>query len=285
MGSVTAIDDVRRSRRPALLEGGGSQPLVAAVLALAAVAALLAAAPARAQAPGSAAIFAEDDAFRTASGGPADVTIAAGGHVDFSYFSGNSRHNVVFTAARPSVCGISEGPAGTTAALPEQPSPASWAGGCDFDTPGTYPFVCALHSSMTGSVTVVAASASGPPPPADVELAPGPAATSLRVRSSQRGFTVRGSVLVDRAGSRLRARALVRRRALYGGRSARLVEVGRTTRTRVGGARATFAVKLDAAARRALRRAGRLPVSLRLTVTPPHGRSYAATRTVILRAR
>ena len=47
----------------------------------------------------------------------------------------------------------------------------------------------------------------------------------------------------------------------------------------------TFATPLNAAARRALRRNGRLSISLRLTVTPAQGDAYTATRTVILRPR
>ena len=79
---------------------------------------------------------------------------------------------------------------------------------------------------------------------------------------------------VTRAGSRLLARAFARRRALSGGRSNRQVQVGRQSRSGVGGARVAFAVRLNSAARRALRRNGRLAISLRLTVTPPLGNAY-----------
>ncbi|MEA2141713.1 MAG: hypothetical protein QOI64_143 [Solirubrobacteraceae bacterium] len=263
------------------------------LLAAAVLAVLLVAAPAESQAPPTlASIYATDNAFTTDGGGAPNVTIAAGGHVNFSYFTGSSRHNVVFPGAKPTVCGISAGPAGTAAALPTEPSPRGWEGGCDFDVAGTYAFVCGLHSSMTGSVTAVATGASPPPPPAaPIEAPPveqvtpgGPAASALTVATRQRGFSVRGSVTVARSGSRLLARAFARRRALYAGsRSLLDVQVARRLRSSVGAARVTFAAPLDSAARRALRRNGRLLITLRVTVTPADGAAYTAARTVILR--
>ncbi len=260
----------------------------AAYAAAAALALLLLAAPAESQAPTLVTIVAADNVFSVDGGGAPNVTIAAGGHVNFTYPSGNSRHNVRFTGAQPTVCGISLGPTGTAAALPSLPSPPVWEGGCDFQTPGTYAFVCDLHSSMTGSVTVAAGGASPPPDPPPPEptvtadLAP--AASGLKITARQRGFSVRGSVLVPRTGSRLVARAFARRRALFGGRSVLDVQVARQLRSSVGGvARVTFSATLSPAARRALRRNGRLLISLRLTITPADGEIYRATRTVILR--
>jgi hypothetical protein len=90
-------------------------------------------------------------------------------------------------------------------------------------------------------------------------------------------------VQVARGGSRLLARAFARRGALSGGRSALQVQIGRQLRSSVGATRVTFATALSATARRALRRNGRLAISLRLTVTPAHGAAYTATRTVVLR--
>jgi plastocyanin len=268
-------------------------------IAVAGVAALLLSGAAQGQAPPTAAIVAADDFFRTGDGGPPSVTIVAGGNVDFSYPSGNSRHNVVFTGAQPSACGVSQGPASSTSApLPNSPALAPWDGGCTFADPGTYPFVCALHGNMTGSVRVVAAGAvpppsvpppapSPPPPPPAVPPAPpaavAPAASGLRVASRQRGSTVRGSVRVRSAGSRVLTRAFARRNALYGGRSLHQVQVGRRARSSAPSGRVAFSVALNAAARRALRRNGRLSISLRLTVTPPQGSAYTATRAVVLR--
>lgn len=259
-----------------------------ACLSTAVLAVLLTAVPAYSQTPNLAIVYATDNMFIEQGGGPADVTIGAGGHVNFSYFQGNSRHNVVFPGPRPTVCGVSFGPEGNSAALPAQPSPSLWEAGCDFEVPGTYAFVCGLHpSQMTGSVTAVATGASPPPviegPPVELNV-DGPAASTLKVAARQRGFRVRGSVLVDRPGSRLLARAFARRKALFAGtRSLLDVQVGRQTRSSIGGTRVAFTVPVNAAARSALRRNGRLLITLRLTVTPPDGSAYTARRTVILR--
>ena len=83
-----------------------------AAVAGTALAMFLVAAPASSQAPTLAAIMATDNVFTTDGGGPPNVTIAAGGHVNFAYFMGNNPHNVVFTGALPTVCGSSGGPPG-----------------------------------------------------------------------------------------------------------------------------------------------------------------------------
>jgi len=263
-----------RFRHPACL---GAAALAAVMLA--------APAPAASQAPSLEGIQAGDNVFTSDNGGPPNVTIRAGGHVNFAYFMGNSRHNVVFTGLLPTVCGNSGGPAATASALPAAPTPASWDGGCDFQTPGTYAFDCGLHSSMTGSVTVVEGSAAPalPLPPLETDFAA--AASGLKVTVQQRGTSVRGTVKVARSGSRLLARAFARRGALSGGRSRLQVQVGRQLRASASATTVTFATPLNAAARRALRRNGRLLISLRLTVTPADGDAYTATRTVILRPR
>ena len=85
------------------------------------------------------------------------------------------------------------------------------------------------------------------------------------------------------ARSRLLARAFARRGALSGGSSSTQVRVGRQLRSSVGPGRVSFAVKLTASARRALRRNGRLAITFRLTVTPPSGTSYTAKRSVVMR--
>lgn len=244
----------------------------------------LVATPASSSAQGGPFIYAADNKFTSDGGGAPNVTIAAGGHVNFAYPFGNSKHNVVFTAARPTVCGGSGGPPATASAVPGAPAGPGWDGGCDFAAPGAYPFVCGLHSNMTGSVTVLAAGSVPPPPPPPPPPIMLPAAASgLKVAAQQRGTSVRGTVKVARSSSRLLVRAFARRKALSGGRSNTQVEVGRQLRSSVSATTVTFAAALNSAARRALRRNGRLSISLRLTVTPDEGKSYTATRTVILR--
>ena len=278
-----------------------SVPLVAAA---AVAGALLVGGQASSQAPTTASIVAVPDsvAFTTASGGVADVTIVAGGTVAFSHAGGGFGHNVRFTGAQPTSCVQTIGTLpGPVPPLPSMPDSGTWAGNCTFAAQGTYAFNCALHGNgMTGSVTVVAPPPPPPPPPGSPPAPPPPpgaapppppsssgtaAASALRVSLRQRGTIVRGSVNVSRGGSRLLARAFARRGALSGGSSRTEVRVARQSRTSVGPGRVSFRLTLNAAARRSLRRSGRLTITLRLTVTPRTGASYTAKRTVVMRPR
>jgi hypothetical protein len=60
------------------------------------------------------------------------------------------------------------------------------------------------------------------------------------------------------------------------------VRVGRLVRATVPAGRLSFAVSLDAQAKRALRRLGHLALTVKLTLTPPGGPPVTATRTVVL---
>jgi plastocyanin len=200
------------------------------------------------------------------------VTVNAGETVTFSYPTGISRHNVAFSTGTPTAC---------APALPERPVRAPWTSACRFDTPGEYDFVCDLHPQMTGRVTVLALPT--PTPTADpqpqpqpqpqptIDPSPSPAASQPLVERRQRGSSVRGSIMVAGAGSRLTVNVLAKRK-----------RVGRTTRT-VGAGKATFTVPMNAAARRTLRRARRLALTVRITVAPPSGAAFTATRSVTLR--
>src|SRR3954452_17272281 len=91
------------------------------------------------------------------------ATIAAGGSVTFNYVTGNpatTRHSVAFTAAAmPPACT----PAlGATYGFPTPPARAPWVTTCRFDTPGTYSFVCQIHSTMRGTITVAPDTAGAP---------------------------------------------------------------------------------------------------------------------------
>jgi hypothetical protein len=126
-------------------------------------------------------------------------------------------------------------------------------------------------------------------PPAAPPAAPeptkplAPAASAPTLRGTQHGATVRGSLPVARAHSRLEVE-LVAAKAALGRRGKGHVTVGRLVKRSVGGKRVEFAVALDAAAKRALRKRGRLAVTVRITVTPASGRRYTATRRVTLHA-
>lgn len=87
------------------------------------------------------------------------ATIATGGTVTFGYPTGTSIHDAAFTAAaKPTSCTPALGP---TFATPAAPARAPWATSCRFDTPGTYAFVCQVHSAMRGTIIVAPDSAGG----------------------------------------------------------------------------------------------------------------------------
>jgi hypothetical protein len=142
---------------------------------------------------------------------------------------------------------------------------------------------------MTGTITVVASSATATPTPtatpgAGATPTPTPAPggggqtvtqTTLKgfvvVPRSQKGTRVRGSVDVKLAGSRLDVAVWVPRKALSGGKSAKLVRIGRQTRASTPAGKVSFAIVTDAKARSALRRHRRLSVTVSIALTPPGG--------------
>jgi plastocyanin len=213
---------------------------------------------------------------------PAAVTITAGESVEFRY-AGTESHYLKFTRGptAPSCRGV---------ATAEKEGP--WSGSCEFLEAGEYEFVCPLHhippyATMRGVVQVVAPtptpSASATPPPGatatpapSVTPAPGgQTALALKLSTSQRGTRVRGQVDVAQAASRLEVTLTARL-------ATKRVRVGRTVKSAVAGAVA-FSVKLDAKARRALRRRGRLEVTVAVTLTPPGGTKLVRSKRVRLR--
>jgi plastocyanin len=229
-------------------------------------------------------------------------TIAAGDSVTFSYPAGVSIHNVDFTGGGPTACtqtaGATVGPVSPLPAAPEAPG---WSGTCRFDTPGTYLFVCDNHNYMKGAIVVqgrgagttttgastTAAGTSTAPadqvPGAGTSPSGGLSWPSARPRVSvahrQRGAVLRGTV-TTRGG---RARIVLT--AYLVARGSR-IRVGSQTKHSTGAGVTAFAVRLEAAGRRALLRGHRLAVELRVVVTPAAGRPVTSkTVAVALRDR
>jgi plastocyanin len=102
------------------------------------------------------------------------ATIAQGGTVTFAYPTGTSLHNAAFnTASKPTSCT----PAlGATFAVPTPAGRAPWSASCRFDTPGTYPFVCQVHSNMRATVIVAPTAEVSGTVPATLALTLGPSA-------------------------------------------------------------------------------------------------------------
>lgn len=276
---------------------------------VAGIGALLIGGPAHGQSATASIVAVDSPALHwsTAAGDAPTVTIAPGGTVDFSYPVGTTKHNVVFTGATQPTCVQT---AGTSAgSVPPLPNPSSagapgWAGTCTFAAAGVYPFICGIHNYMTGTVTVAAAGSTPPspapppppattppPPPAAVPpspsppvVAPGPAASNLKLAVRQHGATIRGSLKIASAKSRMLARAFVQRKTLNGGSSVAAVLVGRQVRTSAGPGVVTLAIDVNALLRRTIAHRGKALITVKITVTPPVGRAYSATRSVILRA-
>jgi hypothetical protein len=89
---------------------------------------------------------------------------------------------------------------------------------------------------------------------------------------------VRGSVQVKLSGSRLEVSLWAPRKALSGGKSSKLVRIGRSMRASAPAGKVSFAVGTDAKARSALRRHRRLSVTVSIALTPPGG--HKLTRSV-----
>jgi len=163
----------------------------------------------------------------------------------------------------------------------------SWSGTCTFSQAGTYTFVCTVHpEEMTGTIAV-AAGETPPVPGSGPGAAPAPSeeplVETLRLPKDQRGPVVRGSTVVSAAaaGGRLTVE-LEARRASLGQRRAGRARVGRLTRSLASSGQVRFAVALNASAQRALRRRGRLPLTLKAGVAPPSGTAMTITRRVEL---
>jgi plastocyanin len=194
------------------------------------------------------------------------VTIDPGGSVGFSYPTGHSFHNADFgTGPRPSTCTQTAGaPSGRVPPLPHTPTGIGWSGSCSFATPGVYRFHCDEHPFMTGTVVVQG--------PAGSPLA-GPRAMAISIRARQRGTVVHGSVRLSRpaAGGALEVDLQLGTK-----------RVGGLTRTALSPGTARFAVALGPAAKRTLRRSGRLSLSVTTVVRPPGRPAVSVTRRVLL---
>jgi plastocyanin len=212
------------------------------------------------------------------------LTVAPHGTVTFSYPMGGTFHNVSFTSAEKPVC------TGLPGNDPSTWGPG-WSGTCTFDQPGTYSFVCAVHPTMTGSVTVPEPAATATPSPGASPTptpvygvtptptpAPSPQKTlKVALAARQKGRHVRGSVQVQSAGTRLEVTLSAR---LTGRRA---VRVGHWLKVSAPAGRVAFSVPLIAQARRTLARRHRLAVTVRVALTPPGGYPLSRAAKVTVR--
>ncbi|MDA0182400.1 plastocyanin/azurin family copper-binding protein [Solirubrobacter phytolaccae] len=232
---------------------------------------------------------------------PAESTVAVGGAVRFDYAEGDEVHNVNF-ANRSVTCtqlaGRRTGPTGSV--LPASSEGPGWTGTCTFPGPGVYRFICDDHNGMDGKVTVAnpdgtlpveatptptptatplpGAATPTPPPgggPADTTAPPtsGATAPKLTLAATQRGIAVAGSIKGGSTSATVTVETLAALKA-----KAKPVRVGRASYTVAPGATKKFTLPLSAKGKSALRKLGKLKVTLRFTVA-----GKTETRAVTLR--
>ena len=241
-------------------------------LALAAlVAAFAIVTPAQAQHPQTARFIYTDTHVALAGSTSNDATVALGASVRFEYPEGFEVHNVNLERSGPE-CGQLAG-AGTGNRSRILPNPAEgpgWVVECRFDTPGVYHFGSDGNGTLNGVIRVANADGSVPvdtPPPTPTpqetfvpgmtdgssspttrtgaEQPAGRKAPSWTIAASQRGTAVR---VVLRGGSergRIVVEALAKRAELRTKGKAKLVRVGRVSKTVAAGARVTVSVRVD----------------------------------------
>jgi plastocyanin len=228
---------------------------------------------------------------------PASATVNAGGVVKFSNPYNEVPHGLKFTGGpgTPSCAGI-------PAAAETGAGATNWHGECTFSAPGTYSFICTVHpSEMKGTVTVnpngtttmttttptTTTTTTTPAPTTPAEPPSGsPLVGSPSIRSSQRGGVVKGSLVISKAGTgdRLEIDVFAKTASLAKAGHTTRVRVGRLVRGSVAAGKLSFAVKLSARARSALRRHQRLALTVRIALTPAHGAATTITRSVVERA-
>jgi len=224
------------------------------------------------------------------------VTIALGGEVKFTD-NANTAAAVVWMGSAPACTGV----------------PASamthWEGNCKFEHPGTYKFESSTlfnggpSLNYTKYEIVVEGSATPPstgttgeggstpgtttsgPAPAGESPTGSPLSGAPRISSSQRGSTVKGSLEVSKpgAGDRLEVDLIATAASLAKTGHATQV-VGRFVSASVSAGQRSFSVKLNAKARRALKRHHHLALKVRITLTPVDGEATSVTRSVTLHA-
>lgn len=222
--------------------------------------------------PGSGAYAEEHHAWS-----PEQVSIAAGGAVNITNPSAVP-HGVRWvqgpsTPACSGVPGAGAGPSFGT----------RWSGRCTFAQPGTYTFYCTVHGpEMTGKVVVSGAGA--PPPSASSSALAGSESEAIKLSAKQHGKAVHGSIALSAAaaGGRLQVDLLAKAASLAGSGKTQAL-AGRLVRSALQAGTVSFSVPLNTRARGALRRHGRLALSVKLTLTPTTGAVLTATRKVLLR--
>ena len=201
----------------------------------------------------------------------------------------------------------------STVPVAPAPTKTGWEGKCTFATPGTYKFESStlfkesgytpidytkyeivVEASTTTTTTTGTTGTTGTTTtptmtttsPASLEspLA-GSESRAVRVAKSQRGGSIKGSLQISKAGAgdRLEVDLLATAASLAKAGHATQV-VGRFVSASISAGQRPFSVKLNAKARRALKRHHRLALKVKIVLTPAGGEALTITRSVILHA-
>jgi len=279
--------------------GRARRVLLVAVMALLGVGSVLV--PALAVSEGAAIQAVDSGVYHYWS--PMQASVTPGGAVTFSNPS-ETKHGVEWRTG-PATPSCSAGvPVGNTI----QAAASNWSGTCTFTQPGTYTFYCTVHGpEMHGAVTVSAGGettvttttpATTPTAPSATPGTPTPGggepsgqvpaaqrlAGAISLPSRQHG-RVRGSLSISSAAAagRLEVDLLARPAVLASAARSREVVVGRLLRSHLRAGRTSFAVSLRARAHAALRRRGRISLTVRIVITPVAGHAAVISRKVLMR--
>ncbi len=230
------------------------------------------------------------------------TTIASGGTVTF--VDQKTAANIAWTGTAPT-CEPS------VPVAPAAPK-TGWEGKCTFATAGTYHFESSTlfkektvytnidytkyeivvegsttttgTTGTTGTTTTPTMTTTSPASP-ESPLA-GSESQAVKVAKSQRGGSVKGSIDLSKAaaGDRLEVDLLTRSASLAKAKHSTRVRVGRYTRSSLSAGKLSFAAKLNAKARRAIKRHHRLALTVEIVLTRAGGEALTITRSVTLHA-
>jgi hypothetical protein len=226
------------------------------------------------------------------------VTIASGGSVMF--VDHGKEANIAWMGTAPT-CEPS---------VPVAPAMAKtgWEGKCTFATPGTYKFESStmFHDTyedyrhyevvVEGSATTTSTTSTSTPSPtsgtttssstpAGESPTGSPLSGAPTIHSSQRGTTVKGSVQIAKAGAGDRLEVdLIATTASLAKAGHKTQVVGRFVSASVNAGQQSFSVKLNARARKALKRHHHLALKVKITLTPGYGEATSVTKSVTVHA-
>lgn len=223
--------------------------------------------------------------------------LAQGGTISFEDKDAKAPTDVIWTGAKPSCTGVVEAP----------PTKTGWSGTCTFSQPGIYKFeseglfketgpytnidYTKYEIVVEGSTTTTGTTGTTPttttttttPPPSPESPLVGSGSQAVRVAKSQHGESVKGSIDLSNAaaGGRLEVDLLAQSASLAKAKHSPRMRVGRLVRNSLSSGKLSFSVKLNAKARRAIKRHRRLALTVQIVLTPAGGKALTITRAIV----